>query len=315
MKSWLTGKDPDEKTEGKRRKGQERIRWLDTITNLMDTNLSEVCETVEDRGAWRVAVHGFAKSWTRLSDWKITTATMATIFLVCFFFKDGSYCSPQRVHQNTFPPCLVRVRGRPQASPVSLWTPSNDPLTMMWSICHQHKECPGRSAYICNLKILYLLLITWKLNERNVCDKRKSPWELFFFFSYGRPFWLKRKQKKIFYCTSRQSEWLVFCLSKSYQWSFLRTAPTALPATWSSLPSSVLVRWDPSLPPQSITASVLAFPEVSLSEWQVSPWHRALTWNLQSFQVGRRLVPSMKPSLVTLNPTSLPLTLAYNLVQ
>ena len=198
MKSWLTGKDPDEKTEGKRRKGQERIRWLDTITNLMDTNLSEVCETVEDRGAWRVAVHGFAKSWTRLSDWKITTATMATIFLVCFFFKDGSYCSPQRVHQNTFPPCLVRVRGRPQASPVSLWTPSNDPLTMMWSICHQHKECPGRSAYICNLKILYLLLITWKLNERNVCDKRKSPWELFFFFSYGRPFWLKRKQKKSF---------------------------------------------------------------------------------------------------------------------
>ena len=87
MKSWLTGKDPDEKTEGKRRKGQERIRWLDTITNLMDTNLSEVCETVEDRGAWRVAVHGFAKSWTRLSDWKITTATMATIFLVCFFLR------------------------------------------------------------------------------------------------------------------------------------------------------------------------------------------------------------------------------------
>ena len=62
LKSQLIGKDPDEKTEGKRRKGQERIRWLDTITNLMDTNLSEVCETVEDRGAWRVAVHGFAKS-------------------------------------------------------------------------------------------------------------------------------------------------------------------------------------------------------------------------------------------------------------
>ena len=117
MKSWLTGKDPDEKTEGKRRKGQERMRWLDTITNLMDMNLSEVCGTVEDRGTWRVAVYGFAKSWTRLSDWKITT--MATIFLVFFFFffKDASYCSPQWLHQNTFPPCLVRVWGQPKASP------------------------------------------------------------------------------------------------------------------------------------------------------------------------------------------------------
>ena len=50
------------KIEGKRRKDQERMRCLDSITNSMDMNLSKVCKTVEDRGAWRVAVHGVAKS-------------------------------------------------------------------------------------------------------------------------------------------------------------------------------------------------------------------------------------------------------------
>ena len=50
------------KIEGKRRKDQERMRCLDSITNSMDMNLSKVCKTVEDRGAWRVAVHGVSKS-------------------------------------------------------------------------------------------------------------------------------------------------------------------------------------------------------------------------------------------------------------
>ena len=53
--------------EGKRR-GQQRVRWLDGITDSMDMNLSKLQETVEDRGAWRIAVHGVAKNWTQLSD-------------------------------------------------------------------------------------------------------------------------------------------------------------------------------------------------------------------------------------------------------